>query len=210
NGDWDQFNTPVQGRGGQQTGLLYTTNGGATWSALGGAALQGQSVIGVAAHGGTILAATFEETLGGSAITQTASGALYGLYRSNDGGKTFSLVSGTSGLPSGPVTSLVADPTNSSRIYAAVTSPTNPSQTSVYVSNNIGSSWSPVFTAANSNGTIGNTSQSVITLATGPNGSVGSRARLPMESDPCLSVSGVHVLPPLLVTQTPPFTAPAK
>jgi hypothetical protein len=44
-GDWDQFNTLVRGRGGQQTGLLYTTYGGASWSALGAAALQGQSVI---------------------------------------------------------------------------------------------------------------------------------------------------------------------
>lgn len=171
-GDWDQFNTLFRGRGGQQTGLLYTTNGGASWSALGGAALQGQSVIGTAARGNTILAATFEVVPGATAVTQTGTGAQYGLYRSTNGGGSFSLVSGGSGLASGPVSSLVANSANTSRFYAAVTSVVNPSQTSVYVSNDTGTTWSPVFTAANSNGTIGNTSQSVIGLATGPNGSV--------------------------------------
>jgi outer membrane autotransporter protein len=172
NGDWDQFNTLFQGRGGQQTGLLYTTNGGASWSALGGAALQGQSVIGTAARGNTILAATFEETIGSTATTQTSTGAQYGLYRSTNGGASFALVSGSSGLGSGPVTSLVADPANPSRFYAAVTSVATPNQTSVYVSNDTGATWAPAFTAANSNGTIGNTNQSVIGLASGPNGSV--------------------------------------
>ena len=66
----------------------------------------------MAARGSTILAATFEETLGGAAVTQTSTGAQYGLYRSTDGGASFSLVSAGSGLGSGPVTSLVADPAN--------------------------------------------------------------------------------------------------
>ena len=48
------------GARGSRTGLLYTTDGGASWSALGNTALAGQSVIGVAALGSTILAATFE------------------------------------------------------------------------------------------------------------------------------------------------------
>src|SRR5262249_5080097 len=46
NGNWDNFNNlQPQGRGGARTGLLYTTDGGASWSALGGTALAGQSVI---------------------------------------------------------------------------------------------------------------------------------------------------------------------
>ena len=59
NGEYSQFNLKL-GEGGAQTGLLYTTNGGATWSNLGGTTLAGQSVIGVEARGNTILAATFE------------------------------------------------------------------------------------------------------------------------------------------------------
>src|SRR5215831_3042191 len=39
-------------------------------------------------------------------------------------------------------------------------------------------------------------------------GSVGSSAKLEIDSDAWLSVNGVQVVPPLRVTQTPPFTAP--
>lgn len=43
-----------------------------------------------------------------------------------------------------------------------------------------------------------------------PVGSVGSSDRLPIEFDAWLSVSGVHDVPPLLVTQTPPFEDATK
>jgi autotransporter-associated beta strand protein len=169
NGSWES-NTQFQGRGGPQNGLLYSTNGGASWSLLGTAALQNQSVIGVAARGNTILAATFEEQA--FTNTQAIGGASYGLYRSTNGGASFSLVSGGSGLPSGAVSSLVADPNNPNRFFAAVTSVATPNQTAVYVSNDQGSTWSAVFTQANSNGTIKNAQQTVLTLATGPNGAL--------------------------------------
>jgi outer membrane autotransporter protein len=169
NGVWEESGG-VQGRGGQRTGLLYTTDGGATWSALGGATLAGQSVIGTALRGNIILAATFEEH---SVDTDhTSSGTPYGLYRSTNGGASFSLVTQAMGLPSGAVTSLVADPANQTRFYASVTSVTNRGETAVYVSNNSGASWSPVFTQANSGGTITSSVQTVLTLATGPNGSL--------------------------------------
>jgi hypothetical protein len=41
-------------------------------------------------------------------------------------------------------------------------------------------------------------------------GSVGSKARLAIEVDACLSVSGVQVVPPLVVSQMPPAGVPAK
>ncbi len=131
NGIWDAFNRPNRaGSGGQQTGLLYSTDGGNRWTSMGGAALAGQSVIGVAARGSTILAATFEEQA--PTVTQVGTaGAQYGLYRSSDGGKTFALASG---LPAGPVTALVADPSDPKTFYASVTSPTNKSAAGVYVS----------------------------------------------------------------------------
>src|ERR1700745_5043 len=83
NGQYNSFNTGYQGRGGLQTGLLYTTNGGASWTPLGATTLANQTVIGVAALGNTILAATFEPQSTG--VTATAAGAAYGLYRSGDG-----------------------------------------------------------------------------------------------------------------------------
>jgi hypothetical protein len=100
------FATP-ENFGGLQNGLLYSRNGGTTWTRLGEAALSGRSVVGVAALGSTILAATFEPELAGRAFTG-------GLFRTSNSGGTFTEVSGTagSGLPLGPVSSLVSDPSN--------------------------------------------------------------------------------------------------
>src|SRR5262249_25109073 len=46
--------------GGLRNGLLYSTDGGNTWTSLGGATLAGQSVSGVAARGNVMLAGTYE------------------------------------------------------------------------------------------------------------------------------------------------------
>ena len=168
NGEYSQFNLS-NGRGGAQTGLLYTTNAGATWSALGGSTLAGQSVVDAVARGNTILAATFE--------TQAAKSATagYALFRSTDGGTTFSAVSGAggSGLPNAAVTSLVADPNDAATFYAAIKTGANKGATGVYISHDTGATWTPVFASANSNGIITSSGdQTVITLAAGPNGSV--------------------------------------
>ena len=93
------FSTPAN-FGGVQNGLLYSTDGGATFTHLGGATFSRQSVIGVQARGGTMLAATFEPRAaeaGGSSFTG-------GLFRSTNGGATFTQVSGAggSGLKLGP------------------------------------------------------------------------------------------------------------
>jgi hypothetical protein len=186
NGAWNNFNVGgATGRGGARTGLLYSTDGGNSWSAMGGPYLTGQSVIGVAAAGSTILAATFEEQAPRQTVVSSGS-ASYGRYLSNNGGKSFSLIQPGSGLPAGPVTALVADPQNpgncgtqqSCTFYASVTSASTPSATGVYVTHNAGQSWSPVFTSATavSGGTNvitgAATFQLVPKLAAGPNGSV--------------------------------------
>ena len=105
--------------GGLQTGLLYSRNGGTTWTQLGAATLSGQSVVGIAALGATILAATFEPRII-EALKTTFTG---GLYRNIDCGATFAAVSGApgSGLPAGPVSSLVSNPNNPNILYAALT-----------------------------------------------------------------------------------------
>jgi hypothetical protein len=101
-GDWG----PALGPRARPTGLLLSTDGGQDWTPLDGAsAFANQSVIGVAAFGSgdtmTILAATFEEKDPTCAKVNCAS---YGLYISTDSGQSFNLASG---LPAGPVTSLV-------------------------------------------------------------------------------------------------------
>jgi hypothetical protein len=107
------------GSGGLRNGLLYTQDGGNTWTSLGAATLANQSVVGVAARGNVIVAATYE--ISGFPFDRHV-GAL---YRSTNGGAGFTQISGAAGtgLPSGPVTSLVGDPTNPNRLYAAVTAP---------------------------------------------------------------------------------------
>ena len=169
NGEYSQNNL-FNGRSGALTGLLYTTNGGQSWSALGqNSAFAGGSVVSAMARGNTILVATYEPTLPKSAT------AGYGLFLSTNGGTTFTDVSGAagSGLPTGAVTSLAADPGNPSTFYAAVKNGANKGATAVYVSHDMGATWTAVFTAANSNGAITTTGdQTVIGLAAGPNGSV--------------------------------------
>jgi outer membrane autotransporter protein len=169
--------------GDRPTGLLYSTDGGQNWVPMGRKELAGQSVIGVAARGKRIMAATFEGR--SPSTTQTATGSSYGLYISTDRGRTFNLVPECSppckGLPEGPVTSLVADPDpkNSKTFYAAVTSPTTPTSAAVYVTHDTGKTWSPVFTnsttvtGANYGNVIKSTmDQLVLKLAAGPNGSL--------------------------------------
>ncbi len=169
NGEWAQFNLGTQGIGGARTGLLYTTNGGATWSDIDSSLFANQSVTAADARGNTLLVATFEPQAPGGAT------AGYGLFRSTNGGATFSAVSNApgTGLPTGAVTSLVADPSNPSTFYAAVHQAGAPGSTAVYISTNTGATWSPIFTSANSNGLISSGGDgTVISLAAGPSGSV--------------------------------------
>ncbi len=133
NGGFGSLSLPAPiGSGGLRNGLLYSRDGGATWTRLGETTLSGQSVVDVAALGNTILAATFEPDV--------VSGTTGGLYRSTDSGATFRKVSGAlgSGLPKGPVSSLVSDPSNPNVFYAAITGDSRPS---VWVSRNAGGTW---------------------------------------------------------------------
>jgi Ca2+-binding RTX toxin-like protein len=114
--------------GGDQTGLLRTTDGGTTWTQLNAGIIQGQTFRSVAARDTIILAAS---------DTRWSGGGGNGLYRSTDSGASFTLVSGSagSGLPAGPVSDLVGDPQNSTRFYIAVR------QTGIFRSDDSGATW---------------------------------------------------------------------
>ncbi|MBV8239710.1 MAG: exo-alpha-sialidase, partial [Hyphomicrobiales bacterium] len=160
------------GSGGLRNGLLYSQDGGNTWTSLGAATLANQSVVGVSARGSVIVAGTFEISgLGGNK-------RIGALYRSTDDGSSFSQISGSAGtgLPNGPVSSLVGDPNNLNRLYAAVTAPNAAANasTAIYVSNDNGATWTQTFGVAQSGGTIQAASQTVIKIATGPGGAVAA------------------------------------
>ena len=117
-----------QGRGGTRIGILYSSDGGASWRNMGGNDLSGMSVVGVEARDRTVLAATFEPQ------DMSATGS-YGLYRSLDGGANFSLVRPVDGLPAGAVTSLVGAPDDARQLYAFV------AKMGLYASVNSGLNW---------------------------------------------------------------------
>jgi autotransporter-associated beta strand protein len=160
------------GSGGLRNGLLYTQDGGNTWTSLGAATLANQSVVGVAARGSVLVAGTYE--ISGAAPDRH----IGALYRSTDGGAGFTKISGTmgTGLPDGPISSIAGDPTNPNRLYAAVTAPNasgaGKASTALYVSDDTGAHWTQVFGAAQSGGTIQSTTQTIIKVATGPGGAV--------------------------------------
>ena len=151
--------------GGLQYGLLYTQNGGTTWQTFN--SFSGQSVIDALARGQTILAATYNPN--------DATSATGGLYRSVNGGTTFSPVTA---LPAVPVTSLVGDPLSMTTMYAVTTSPNkDPTQVGIYQSINDGANWKAVFTAntpvtGGTNIIATSSNQLIGTLATGPGGAI--------------------------------------
>jgi hypothetical protein len=126
-GDFSSFNNA----GGSLIGLIETTNGGQSWSVVtpsisSPATPVGLNISGVSQRGNVIMAA--------------ANGANGGLLRSTDGGQTFTLSSGalTSGLPTGPVSSLIGDPLNSQVFYAAVL------DQGIFATSDGGATWSNV------------------------------------------------------------------
>jgi|GEM_PF-1071891 len=119
-------NSSLGGRGGAQIGMLRTVDGGNNWTVLdGGGTLVNQNIAAVEARGVVLLAA-----------------ATSGLYRSANTGSTFTQLSGGagSGLPTGTVTDLVGDPSNTSRFYLAAMGTTR----GIYASSDTGITWTKV------------------------------------------------------------------
>jgi hypothetical protein len=114
------------GDGEQQGLVLRSTDGGNTWSLL-GSSLVNQFVANIVPTAqGTGLA---DQT-----VLATTS---QGVWRSTDGGQTFTNLSGTNGLPTGSASSLIVDPNNNARFFVAV-----PGQ-GVFRSDDSGATWTP-------------------------------------------------------------------
>jgi hypothetical protein len=116
-------------------GVGRSTDGGVTWTLTATNTFQGRRINSIvptaAVDGGTVvLAATISGLFVAPALPDDG-----GVYRSTDNGTTFTRVSGGSGLPNAGVTSLVPDPVDPNRFYAA--SPTN----GVYRSDDAGKTW---------------------------------------------------------------------
>jgi photosystem II stability/assembly factor-like uncharacterized protein len=121
-GRWSNFAQ----RGDDETGIYYTTDGGANWTHLGATPLLGQKILGVSARGAVLMAAS-----------RTG-----GLFRSIDTGASWTLVSGTGGLPTGGVSDLEADPADPLRFYTAVLGTTP----RLFRSDNGGANWIEITT----------------------------------------------------------------
>jgi outer membrane autotransporter protein len=119
--------------GGPLEGLLYSQDGGATWTSLGGPALKNTNVSSVLLSDQVMLVASRSNL-----DLVYAPGTVTGLFRSLDGGKSFISLSGSGGLPQGSVTSLAWDPNNHQRVYAALP------QKGIYRSDDGGRTWSNV------------------------------------------------------------------
>ncbi|MGZ4363246.1 MAG: hypothetical protein ACXVFF_13510, partial [Gaiellaceae bacterium] len=98
-------------------GVLRTTDGGATWLNFAvNPANEGRIM--------SIVPTSIDLDAGAGVqqvvlVAEIAPGG-GGLYRSNDNGESYSLLSGANGLPTGAVTSLIVDPNNAAHFFAGV------------------------------------------------------------------------------------------
>ena len=122
---------PFQVAGGDLSGLLYTTDGGNSWTPITDPLLVGEHISAVVARGSTLLAGA-NNFFGG--------GGTGGLFRSTDTGASWSQISGgaSTGLPAGTVDDMAGDTTNAARLYLALEG------NGIYRSDDTGATWTLV------------------------------------------------------------------
>ncbi len=154
-------------RGGARNGVIRTTDGGATWVQV-GTPMIGRNISKVVARGNTLLA-----SVDVADSFTCGSGGNVGIWRSTNGGSSWSLV--TSGLIGGSADALAEDPTNNAVLYASMTDLGNVCGTGdgIFRSADTGATWSKV-SDATMDGLIfdQNTSGNHFEIAVGPTGTV--------------------------------------
>lgn len=115
----------IGGQGGAPVGVYKSTDGGATWKIDNPAGIfSGLRIIRIVPttlNGGqTVFAAT------------TDGGTSGGVFRSDDGGGSWTRLSGSNGLPNSGVTDLVANPGNASQFFAATSNTIAGSNAGIY------------------------------------------------------------------------------
>jgi hypothetical protein len=139
----------MRGYGGFNVGIDRSLDGGQNWQVFGSDVLAGQSIRSIVPTtldgGQVVLAASWlDGHLIGNPVLQPGGG----VYRSTDGGVTWTQLSGApgTGLPAESVTDLVADPGNPNRFYAAAEPMFfgHTGQEGVYRSDDGGQTWTQV------------------------------------------------------------------
>ena len=130
--------------GGSRDGLLYSSNGGTSWNRIGGT-MAGKNVSGVAVRGNTIVASVN--------IADSFTYGNIGIFRSTDGGASFTQISqgnGTAtGLPGGVSYDLATDPTSNATMYtSAIFAGGVGGSNGIYKTSDTGASWTKVSNAA--------------------------------------------------------------
>jgi autotransporter-associated beta strand protein len=100
--------------GGPALGVLKSTDGGRNWEVVGRTNLEGLAITSIVLN-----PANKEELLVGTRVEKTGKQA--GVYRSTNGGKTWTRITGMGNLVNGDVSDLILDPDPAqNRIYAAL------------------------------------------------------------------------------------------
>lgn len=137
--------------GGSPIGVMRTTNGGTSWS------VTPLNPTGTEPRIRAVLPTTIDHDGGTPGVQQVVFvgtvGNADGLYRSTDGGNSYTAISGLNGLPNGPVTDLLVDPNNPSLVYAGVVGD------GVFFTDDGGDNWT-----ATDNATLSPASSTVIQL----------------------------------------------